>query len=80
MVLGALSAMSLSLFHPWKFFPGIVGAGNGMEHSMVVNLSSPHVKYIKNANTFPVVPPKTLPSYSEPFTYSINGPIMVQYI
>ena len=39
MVLGALSAMSLSLFHPWNFFPGIVGAGSGMEHSRVVILN-----------------------------------------
>jgi hypothetical protein len=39
MVLGALSAMSFSLFHPWKIFPGIVGAGSGMEHCMVVILN-----------------------------------------
>ena len=39
MVLGALSAMSLSLFHPWNFFPGIFGAGSGMEHNRVVILN-----------------------------------------
>ena len=46
MVLGALSAMSLSLFHPWKIFPGIVGAGSGLEHSSVVIIHTLEHKWL----------------------------------
>ena len=34
--LGASGAVPLSLFHPWKFSPGIVGAGSGIGDGIVV--------------------------------------------
>jgi len=37
--LGASGAVPLSLFHPWKFFPGIVGAGSGIGDGRVVILN-----------------------------------------
>ena len=39
MRLGALGAVPLSLFHPWKVFPGIVGGGSGIGDVRVVMLN-----------------------------------------